>query len=219
MLSTLLERLTPAVFFRDFFQQAPYAEPSAAAPAVPLLTWQKVVDLIAARPRPDMIVSRRGAFLSGCDPASADEARALFGSGCSIVLRNVEQFDRELDAMADGFRSAMAGDVNVHSFATPLRHVGFGWHYDCEDVFILQTSGTKEYLLRRNTVNPEPRLGAMPRDMQFERETSPMIASTLVAGDWLYIPRGWWHMARAVDDALSISVGVLSPAAGGRPAA
>jgi 50S ribosomal protein L16 3-hydroxylase len=49
--------------------------------------------------------------------------------------------------------------------------------------------------------------------MQFGRETSPLIASTLVAGDWLYIPRGWWHMARAADDSLSISVGVLSPAA------
>ena len=58
----------------------------------------------------------------------------------------------------------------------------------------------------------------MPRDMHYERETTPAIACTLIAGDWLYIPRGFWHVALASRDALSISVGLLTPAArGSRP--
>jgi ribosomal protein L16 Arg81 hydroxylase len=104
----------------------------------------------------------------------------------------------------------------VQAYATPGGFRSFGWHYDCEEVFIVQTSGTKQFSLRRNTVNPRPTLDAMPADMHFERETSaPVIETTLIAGDWIYIPRGWWHIGRGVEDALSLSIGVLAEEARG----
>lgn len=210
-----LSSLSREEFMAQHFQRAPYSEPGSAAAANALLTWDKVAALVSGEPRPDFIISHRGRWLEGRDPRTADDARLLFESGCSIVMRNVERFDPELRGLGESFGRILQGDVAVHTFATPMRQIGFGWHYDCEDVFIAQTAGTKDYLLRANTVNPRPTIDAMPRDMQFERETSPIIACTLVAGDWLYVPRGWWHTARAVDDALSISIGVLSPAAGG----
>ena len=213
MFRTFHPTLTREAFYREHFQRAPFSEPRTAREATALLTWDLVVELIVGRPRPDMIVSRAGKFLQGADPATAGQARALFASGCSIVLRCVERFDAGLRALADDFGSVIEGEVNVHAFATPASSLGFGWHYDCEEVFILQTAGSKEYHLRANTVNPEPTRDAMPRDMQVERETSPMLACTLLAGDWLYIPRGWWHRARGLDDSLSISVGVLTPGA------
>jgi ribosomal protein L16 Arg81 hydroxylase len=90
---------------------------------------------------------------------------------------------------------------------------------DCKDVFIVQTSGSKDYRLRANTVNPRPTIDAMPRDMRFELERTPVIACTLLPGDWLYVPRGFWHVAHARDDSLSLSIGVLTPQArGARPA-
>ena len=98
-------------------------------------------------------------------------------------------------------------------YATPAGHFSFGWHYDPEEVFILQTIGVKEYFLRPNTVHPNPVLETMPRDMQYERETPACFACTLVPGDWLYIPSGYWHKARAAEAALSISLGVFAPTA------
>lgn len=215
MFRTFTPALTREAFYRDHFQRTPHSEPETAAAVVPLLTWDRFVEMIAADPRPDMIVSQGGKLLSGAEPKTANEARSLFGAGCSIALRDVERFDTGLRELVGDFAAAMEGDVNAHAFATPAGNLGFGWHYDCEDVFILQTAGTKEYALRANSVNPAPTLDAMPRDMQYERETAPTLACTLVAGDWLYIPRGWWHRGRALDDSLSISVGVLSPAARG----
>jgi ribosomal protein L16 Arg81 hydroxylase len=42
-------------------------------------------------------------------------------------------------------------------------------------------------------------------------ERSPLMTARLVAGDFLYLPCGWWHMATCVDDSLSISIGLLPP--------
>jgi ribosomal protein L16 Arg81 hydroxylase len=215
VIQELLTATTRERFFGEHFQKAPYSEPASARSATSLMDWDGVARLISRTDRPDMIVSHAGRFLERSEPSSVEDAQVLFSRGCSIVLRNVERFDRAMKELADSFGREMEGDVSVHVFATPRSFMGFGWHYDCEDVFILQIAGTKDYFLRRNTVNPAPTLPAMPKDMQFQKETSAVITCTLVGGDWLYIPRGWWHMARGVDDSLSLSVGVLSPAARG----
>jgi 50S ribosomal protein L16 3-hydroxylase len=215
MLPSWLDGTTREEFTAAHFQKEPFARAATAAAAVPLLTWETVERLVET-PGRDILVVRNGRLSSEPEPTTAAETRDLFSRGWSIVLRRCERHDPALSALAGEFERELEGDVSIQIYATPARFISFGWHYDCEDVFIVQTAGEKEYLLRRNTVNPEPTLDAMPRDMQAERETTPVISSTLVPGDWLYIPRGWWHVARAAETSLSISVGVLSPAAAGR---
>ena len=41
----------------------------------------------------------------------------------------------------------------------------------------------------------------------------PVVRCTLAAGDWLYLPAGYWHQSEAREESISLSVGVLSPAA------
>ncbi|MBV8518761.1 MAG: hypothetical protein JO197_15300 [Acidobacteria bacterium] len=203
-------------FLARHFQKAPLARPSAAKSAMPLLDWNVVERMLAQRVKPDMLVVRNGRLLDPA-PQTFAELRALFDRGYSLVLRRTERYDASLAELARTFAPQLDGDVSIQLYLTPKGFHSFGWHYDCEDVFIAQAMGTKEYFLRANTVNPAPTLDAMPRDMHFERETSPAVASTLIAGDWLYVPRGWWHVARAHEDAMSISIGILSPAAARAP--
>ena len=122
-------------------------------------------------------------------------------------MRRAEQIDPELNELTVAFSKALAGDAHVQLFVTARRTHGFAWHYDDEDVFIVQTAGIKDYYFRENTmltVGPTP-----PFDFStVSRERSPLQTARLIPGDWLYIPRLWWHMARSVEDALSISVGV-----------
>jgi ribosomal protein L16 Arg81 hydroxylase len=40
-------------------------------------------------------------------------------------------------------------------------------------------------------------------------ETSPLMMASLLPGDWLYIPSRWWHLVHSVEDALSISIGII----------
>jgi len=217
MLSTWLLG-TPLESFLDAHLETsePFVQAGTAACAVPLLDWTTLARLLDARA--DVMVVRNGA-LRERPPADLAEARVLFDEGCSLVFRGCDAHDSGLRELATSFEREVGGEAAVQAFVTPASFRSFGWHYDCEDVFIAQTSGSKEYRLRRNTVNPAPTLDAMPANMHFERETSRQVLScTLVAGDWLYIPRGWWHVGRAISDSLSISVGVLTPAArGSRP--
>jgi hypothetical protein len=201
-------------FRAHHYRHEPYVQPGTAAPVVPLLDWESVQRLLVSGA--DLTLVRNGRRWPDPPPGDVDTSLELFRSGYSLVLRGCERQDAGLRALAASFADDLRGDVQVQVYATPGGFHSFGWHYDCEEVFIVQTSGIKEFRLRRNTVNPRPTLDAMPADMHFERETSaPVIEATLIAGDWLYIPRGWWHVGRALEDALSISIGVLAEEARG----
>lgn len=215
MLEQWLGELSLADFFRDYFHKQPLAQPGTARAVVPLLSWAAVGDLIAASSPRDKMVARSGKLLPSESPRNGQEFETLFRAGCSLVIRGVEDYDATFRAIADDFADTVHGPTTIHVFATPAGYHGFGWHYDCEDVFLAQTAGTKEYFLRQNTVNPEPHIEHMPADMQYEKEQSQLIACTMIPGDWLYIPSGWWHVGKSEQDSLGMSIGVLSERAGG----
>lgn len=212
MIGSWLGPLSREAFFREHFQRAPLAQPALGRAAVGLLNWDTVARLVAARA--DMLLVRNSTLRREEAPETFEEVQALFRDGWSVVLRHCEQHDPALRVLGEMFARELPGQVVVQVYATPANFHSFSWHYDVEDVFIAQTAGTKDYFLRENTVNPRPKLQSMPKDMQYERETTPTVGATLIAGDCLYIPRGWWHVATAREDSLSISVGVLSPDAG-----
>jgi ribosomal protein L16 Arg81 hydroxylase len=129
--------------------------------------------------------------------------------GYTLLVRHAERHDSRLAELAAGFERDLAAPVNVHMYCTPGGEHGFGWHYDAEEVFIVQTTGRKEYLLRKNTVNPWPIEETLPADMRYEREIMPLVRCELAAGDWLYVPSGYWHMATAREMAISLAIGVM----------
>ncbi|HQU43617.1 MAG TPA: cupin domain-containing protein [Pirellulales bacterium] len=137
----------------------------------------------------------------------------MFDDGYTVLVRHAERGHAEIAELAAGFERDFRAAVDVHIYCTPADQHGFGWHYDAEDVFILQTAGSKEYSLRKNTVNPWPLVEALPSDMRYEREIMPLSRCLLSAGDWLYLPHGYWHKAEAREASLSLAVGVMSPAA------
>jgi ribosomal protein L16 Arg81 hydroxylase len=162
------------------------------------------------------MIVRRGARIPREAPPTYQEARELHASGGTLVIRNSERHHPALAQLAAGFRQDFHAPVDIHIYCTPAGESGFGWHYDAEDVFILQTDGTKEYSLRKNTVHPWPLVETIPHDMRYEREIMPVMVCTLAAGDWLYIPAGYWHRARAADptqSSISLAIGIMAPSA------
>lgn len=199
-------------FVAEYFHKLPYSVSGGAAGYGDLCDWPAVERLLGANDV-DVMVCRRGERYTGASPQTPEEARRLRDEGYTVLIRHAERHDKRLGDLAGSFARDFGGSVNVHVYATPPDQFGFGWHYDAEDVFIVQTAGSKEYSLRKNTVHPWPLLETLPVDMQFEREIMPLMRCALTAGDWLYIPAGYWHMAVAKQPAISVAVGVLSPAA------
>ena len=216
MLRTWLDDTPLADFLAHALGRQPMARPSSARQAMPLFEWP-TLDRILGAPRLDVLVVRQGREWAGAPPRGLEELRPLLQRGFGVVVRRAERHDAGLAGLARSFARDLPGRIQIQLFATPAGSQGFGWHYDAEEVFIVQTCGSKDYYFRRNTLDPEPVLGAQPDFGRVRDETSPTMTCTLEPGDWLYLPRGWWHVAKARCDSLSISLGVVPSRPAGPP--
>ena len=206
MLPEWLEPAPPDFFLRNHVaKRRPYAKPQSAQRAAGIFKWN-LLDRLLPMPTTDVLVISRGRLADRPVPRNLDDTRILLRDGIGLVIRHAEQLDVPLAALAHSLTKTMPGTAHVQLFVTPAETHGFSWHYDAEEVFIVQTAGVKDYFLRENTVAASAL--AMPDFGRFRDEVSPVGSVRLIEGDWLYIPGRWWHMAKCVEDSLSISIGV-----------
>lgn len=211
ILDELLAGFSREAFLDRFFLKLPYASPSGAERLCELGDWQRIDRLLAA-PGADVLAGSAGTA-HPAPPQTAAQARALLEQGLTIGIRHADRHDRQLAALADEFRRAFAAPIDVHLYCTPAGREGFGWHYDAEDVFLVQAAGAKQWDVRKNTVNPWPLIETLPSDMRYGREQMPLVRCTLEAGQWLYLPAGYWHHSHALEESISLSIGVASATA------
>jgi len=207
MLSEWLNPITVPIFKNQLLQKQPYARPNAATGALSVFNWDSVDSLLANEPSDILLVSR-GTLIDLPPPRHAADLRLLMQNEIGIVIRRAERENPGLAQIALSFAHDLDGEPHIQLIATPGDTHGFGWHYDREDVFIVQSEGIKDYFFRDNTVSGD--VQSAPIDFAaFHREVSPLGTARLIPGDWLYIPAGWWHMAKCIQDSFSVSVGVL----------
>jgi ribosomal protein L16 Arg81 hydroxylase len=210
MLDQWLKPMTVSLFLRDYLRQQPYASPTSAKDAVRFFGWDGLEQILAHHQTADVLLVAGGKLVSEPTPRSLAEARTLMSRGIGLVVRRAEQYDPALARLASSLTQHIPGQANIQLFVTPAGTHGFSWHYDDEEVFIVQTHGTKDYFFRDNSLERKRRPGKAPDFSLSSKETSPIGTTRLIAGDWLYIPSRWWHVAKCVEDSLSISLGVAA---------
>jgi len=207
-LRSWLQEIELRQFQRDYLGREPLARANVAQPAADSCTWHSLAGMLESRPD-DVLVVARGRDLELPVPRSLSHLRRLFDAGIGLAIRSAERHSASVSRLCRDFAEEQPGQQRVIVFATPAKTHGFGWHYDAEDVFIVQTAGDKEYLFHKNTVAP-PLSPTTPPDFSLHaRETTPIMSCRLIAGDFLYLPRNYWHVAYAHADSLSISIGVF----------
>jgi ribosomal protein L16 Arg81 hydroxylase len=214
-LSDVFGSFSVSRFIDEYLHRLPSALPEAAVPLCQVGSRDNF-NRVLAEPDLDLLVVRQGQRYGGPDPRTQEAAWQLVREGYTILVRHVERHQAEVAELAQLFKCTFQAPVNVHIYATPGAAFGFSWHYDAEDVFIVQTTGEKEYSLRKNTVNTWPLEETLPVDMKYERELMPLMRVLLQPGDLLYIPCGYWHRAQtpsSCDCAISLAIGVMSRAA------
>jgi len=207
-LKRLLGALAMESFLADYFYHRPYSGTGLATHLTPLGTVDAFASIVTHGDA-DVMICRRNEPFAGSPPRDVDAMRDLLGQGYTILVKHAERHEARLAEVAASFARDFAADVNIHCYCTPADEYGFGWHYDAEEVFLVQTVGRKEYSLRKNTVNPWPLEETLPRDMKYEREIMPLMRCELAAGDWLYVPSGYWHMGRSRELSISLAIGVM----------
>jgi 50S ribosomal protein L16 3-hydroxylase len=215
-LQRLFGTLSLKVFVEEHLHRLPVALAGVVQEAQLWASWATIGQL-AHTAGDEFLLVRDGKLERPPTDANLACLQSYCRDGWTIRVRNVQQYSEPIRHLAFLFEEAFRGAVNVHLYVTPPGRRGLGWHYDVEDVFILQTTGEKEYLLRKNTVHPWPLVETMPEDLRYERELMPLSRVVLGPGDLLYIPCGYWHRTESPQEsttsAISLAVGVMSPSA------
>jgi hypothetical protein len=127
--------------------------------------------------------------------------------GATIVLQGLHLHRPELGAFCRSLERTLGHPAQVNAYYTPRAAQGLPVHHDTHDVFVLQVSGEKRWLVY------EPALELPLRNQKYTAELGgpgePVHDLVLRPGDMLYLPRGWLHEALTSDsDSLHLTVGV-----------
>lgn len=135
-----------------------------------------------------------------------DKLTQQLSEGATLVLDAVDELSEPLRELAEGLELFFHEHIQINAYAGWRTSQGFDLHWDDHDVFILQLTGRKQWKVYGMT-----RAYPLVQDIEQAQKPThePLWEQTLQAGDLLYIPRGWWHVARPLDEpTLHLTVGV-----------
>lgn len=208
----LLQNSSLNEFKEKYYRKEPFAAPLTAWEFRDLLSWNLLEEVVSDHN--DCWLPKEG-HLPSCPSLctgrlSSHEVRRGFAEGRTILVRHSEKAHPAFEQIANDFQYNFQGSIDIQLYYTPSGQQGFNWHYDLEEVFVIQSVGSKEFRLRKNTVSTFPLNIENWREDWYKETSGPEIRCLLEPGDWLYIPSGYWHTAHAVTNSAHLSVGVLA---------
>lgn len=135
------------------------------------------------------------------DQVSSDKVLDAFANGSTIVLQGLHRMWPPLQDFTRRLIVELGHPAQVNAYITPASSQGFDPHYDVHDVFVLQISGQKRWVVHA-PVHVDP----LPDEPWADRREAvgaraleePAVDTVLSPGDALYLPRGWLHSATAL---------------------
>lgn len=127
--------------------------------------------------------------------------------GATLIIDRVHKLVPELGQFVEQLRFQIGHPLQVNLYCSWPGKQGFRCHYDTHDVFILQIDGSKEWNVFTDTFK-YPLKTQKCAHLQSPEEP-PYLNCLLEPGDVLYIPRGHWHYALALDrPSLHLTLGI-----------
>jgi len=171
-----------------------------------LFSWEKLNYLLNYHKLkyPDLRLALDEKVLNESDN---DNLIKLCQSGATLIIDQVHKLIPEVTQFASEIKYDLGYSTQVNAYCSWPGRQGFSCHYDTHEVFILQVDGKKQWYVFTDTIkHPLPD----QKSTSFSpREVDPYLSCTLYPGDILYIPRGHWHYAVALDEpSLHLTLGV-----------
>lgn len=209
ILGQLLDQIDLDTFLNKHFTRLPYSSQGGAKKFTSYLNWN-IVEEIFQTNKSILRIVKDGVMIKDYAEINYQDALKHYQSGQTLLIKNAERSFTAHKNLAEDFAQGFHTEVDIQLYCTPAGHNAFGWHYDVEEVFIIQAKGSKEYSIRPNTYHPKPLVSSIPKDLGYQNEKSDVeIKVLLKEGDWLYIPSGWWHVAKTQEESMHLSIGLM----------
>ena len=133
-----------------------------------------------------------------------------YADGYSILINGIQRYWNPIKSLTENIRQQISHSASANLYLTPENEKAFSPHYDSHDVFAIQISGEKHWILYDDTHFKTPLLNSYQPTFQREQLTGAR-EITLCAGDILYMPRGVPHEAYTTDkSSMHITIGINS---------
>ena len=203
---TLLGDLTPAQFFRDYWQKKPLVIRQAVPGFQSYLTRDALFDMAAQEDIESRLITR---FKQKWEIKAGPIHRlpSVKKSDWTLLIQGANLHDDLVDALLRQFRfipDARLDDLMI-SYATDGS--GVGPHFDSYDVFLLQAHGQ-----RRWSIGAQKDLSLVEGlPLKILRDFQPEQEFVLEPGDMLYLPPHYAHDGVAVGECITYSIGFRAP--------
>lgn len=144
-------------------------------------------------------------------PFNPQRLQNLPASHWTLLVQAVDQWLPELHALLDEFDFLPRWRVDDIMVSCAADQGSVGPHFDNYDVFLLQTSGQRRWLLGQHCDVNTPLVTDAPLPLlaDFEHQQDYLLAP----GDMLYLPPGLAHWGIAEGDCVTCSIGFRAPTA------
>jgi ribosomal protein L16 Arg81 hydroxylase len=142
-------------------------------------------------------------------PGSSNRLEGLYReyrTGATIVIQALHERWGPLGRLCQNLARAVSGTAQVNVYLTPPGETGLLPHYDTHDVMVLQASGSKHWQIFDCPIEAPTREQPYQRGLDPGEVTRDFVMET---GDFMYLPRGFMHVAESRKDAsLHLTVGI-----------
>lgn len=135
----------------------------------------------------------------------------LLSAGATLVINRFELQSVPAQRLCTQVARFAAQPTTSNAYISFRGDGTFGKHWDTHDVFAIQLIGRKRWQVFAPTL-PLPLGYQTSVRSEHTCPEQPVLDCIIEAGDILYIPRGWWHLAVPLDEgSLHLSVGTYAP--------
>ncbi|MEQ8954283.1 MAG: cupin domain-containing protein, partial [Gammaproteobacteria bacterium] len=131
----------------------------------------------------------------------------VYNDGWTLVVNGIHRRWPSVARLAASLEQDLDQEIGINLYLTPPQDQGFPAHMDGHDVFILQLSGHKRWMVF--PPNVELPLEAYKSNIPVPDDQDCIVDAVIGPGHVLYIPRGFVHQAISQDDSsLHLTIGV-----------
>ena len=209
-LNGILAPISASDFLRDYYGIKAFYLEGEAEKFKDLFSWDDINHLLntARPPNTVKLVYEKKPLL----PSQLANLSHWLNEGATLIIDSLQAQDEFVFRFSEELARDINAAVNINCYTSCPNKQGFDMHFDTHDVFIVQVEGEKQWRVYEPTLikTPLKSMNLVQNDCQPPDADSdvPYVDCILSEGDMLYIPKGHWHYAVAVNPSVHLTVGV-----------